>query len=243
MSDKEYAIRQFALLKARIQKAAAKAKRNPNEITLVGAAKQQTAETVQSFIDAGLHDIGQNYLQEAIEVQQCLQPNQVNWHYIGQIQSNKTSSIANHFDWVHSIDRLKIARRLSAQRNADTPLNLLLQLDIDDEPSKGGVAMHAVADLVAQVSQLEHVSLCGFMVLPRARQDPTEQRQPFAKARELLALCNQKHGLHMQTLSMGMSADLEAAIMEGSTMVRIGTDLFGARSTPPTGDALNQAAT
>lgn len=229
MCDKEYAQQRFAAVTARIQKAAENANRSPADIRLIGAAKQQSVASVQSFLDVGLRHIGQNYLQEAIAVKQAIRPNDVDWHYIGLIQSNKTASIAAEFDWVHSVDRLKIARRLSKQRTHEANLNVLIQVDIDNETTKGGVPISDVLDLVGQVSELKRLNLRGFMVLPRARQGTEEQRQPFAQTRELLQRCNQKYGIEMETLSMGMSGDLEAAVLEGSTMVRVGTDLFGAR--------------
>ena len=229
MSDKEYAIEQLARVVARIESAALKANRDAAKIRLIGAAKQQSVQTLASFISAGLQDIGQNYLQEAMTIKKGIDSSKLGWHYIGQIQSNKTADIANQFDWVHSVDRLKIARRLSAQRSIGTDLNVLLQIDIDDEPSKGGTPIAAVPELVEQLAGLERISLRGFMVLPKLRHSTNEQRTPFAKTRELLEHCNQRFGLHMDSLSMGMSADLEAAIAEGATMIRVGTDLFGAR--------------
>lgn len=230
MSDNEYAIQRLHAIRSRIAQAAKKAGREPAEITLVGAAKQQPAALAQKFVDAGLQDIGENYLQEGISKQQQVAGQALTWHYIGSIQSNKTASIAEYFTWVHSVDRLKIAKRLAAQSPTGSQLNILLQIDIDNEPSKGGAAVREVPTLCAAIAQLSGVRLRGFMVLPKLRRDHHAQREPFAQTRELMNSCNQQTGLEMDTLSMGMSGDLEAAILEGSTMVRIGTDLFGVRA-------------
>lgn len=231
MSDKEYAEQQLSKLLTRINQAAQTADRDPKDICLIGAAKQQSHSRIAAFVNAGLKDLGHNYLQEALLNQtHTAERDDLNWHFIGHIQSNKTTTIANHFSWVHSVDRFKIARRLSEQRESKTVLNILLQVDIDNEPSKGGVAIDQAVDLCGQISQLENLKLRGLMVLPKARSNAAEQSKPFAQTRELLEHCNQHHGLAMDTLSMGMSNDLEAAIKEGSTMIRVGTDLFGSRT-------------
>lgn len=229
MKYKEYARERLQQIQTRIGEAAQQAAREPREISLVGAAKQQSVELAQAFVDEGLLHIGENYLHEALEKQQSIKTSEVHWHYIGRIQSNKTAAMAAHFTWIHGVDRLKIARRLAAQKPKDRELNLLLQIDIDNEPSKGGVAVDQVYQLCQQVAELDDIALRGFMVLPKPRQGIAEQRAPFAQTREILEQCNQRYGLAMDSLSMGMSGDLEAAILEGSTMVRIGTDLFGAR--------------
>lgn len=229
MSDNEYAELQLAKLRARIENAAHQAGRSPTEITLIGAAKQQHSDTLANFIQAGLTDIGENYLQEALVAKAYLANAKVNWHYIGQIQSNKTVNIAANFNWVHSVDRIKIARRLAAHATNPKSLNILLQINIDDEPSKAGTAITEVQELVQKISALETINLRGFMVLPKFTGNIDAQRGAFAKTREALEQCNQNLGLSMDTLSMGMSGDLEAAILEGSTMIRVGTDLFGPR--------------
>lgn len=220
-------IEQLANITRRIAAAAKQSDRSPQDITLVGASKKQSAELMQYFFDAGLSNVGENYLQEAIDKQSKLVANDLNWHFIGQIQSNKTSLIAEHFDWVHGVDRLKIAQRLA---NSNKNIKLLIQLNPDNETSKGGVSLNNAADLCAQISELDGIQLRGFMMIPAPRNSSAEQRAVFASARELLDSTNQQFGLKMDTLSMGMSGDLEAAIIEGSTMVRIGTDLFGART-------------
>lgn len=230
MRNSEYASSQLQAIQDRIRRAANNADREISSITLVGAAKEKSADLVAAFGDAGLTNIGENYLNQGLEKQALLGGNEFIWHFIGKIQSNKTKEIATHFSWVHGVDRLKIARRFNDHSNNNSPLQILVQLDIDDEPSKGGVQPKLAAEFCAQLSQFENLRLRGFMLLPKARFVYDEQRKPFAQARELLAQVNQRYSLAMDTLSMGMSNDLEAAITEGSTMVRIGTDLFGARA-------------
>ncbi len=230
MNDNDYAAQRHSAVQARINSAATEAGRPPHEVALVGAAKQQSTERVNAFVDAGLNHIGHNYLQEAIVMKERLPDQLAEWHYIGQIQSNKTALIAQHFDWVHSVDRFKIAKRLAQQCPPGKQIQTLIQINIDDEASKAGIKTHEAADICVQISELPNLKLRGFMVIPKAREDASQQRKPFAAARQLLAHCNQQHKLGLDTLSMGMSSDLEAAIAEGSTMVRIGSDLFGARN-------------
>ncbi len=223
----QQASERLAIINSRITDAAKRAGRQPQDITLIGASKKQGAELVREFSMAGLNHVGENYLQEAIDKQSQLSIETLSWHFIGQIQSNKTSLIAQHFSWVHGVDRLKIARRFASAGN---DINILVQLNPDNEVSKGGVNFEQAVDLCAQISELDGIKLRGFMMIPAPRDCIKEQRIVFARARQLLDLSNQQLGLKMDTLSMGMSGDLEAAILEGSTMVRIGTDLFGARS-------------
>ncbi len=230
MNDNDYAAQRLSAMQARINSAASNAGRQRHEVALVGAAKQQPVEMVGAFLDAGLNHIGHNYLQEAIAMKEQLPDQHAQWHYIGQIQSNKTALIAQHFDWVHSVDRLKIANRLAQQCPTGKQIQILIQINIDDEASKAGITTYEAADVCRQISELPNLKLRGFMIIPKARTDVSQQRKPFAAARELLAHCNQQHELGLDTLSMGMSSDLEAAIAEGSTMVRIGSDLFGTRN-------------
>lgn len=218
----------------RIHDAALIAGRNSNDITLVGAAKQQPESIVTDCVEKGLKHIGHNYVQEAEQAQTYLKNLPICWHYMGQIQSNKTRQIATFFDWVHSVDRFKIAQRLSTHRLTQNSqlaesLHVLLQINIDNEQAKAGAALKELDTLTQKIAALESINLRGFMVLPKPCHNLDQQRAPFAKARELLTLYNQRHGLKMDTLSMGMSNDLEAAIIEGSTMVRIGSALFGPR--------------
>ena len=232
MSNSDYVSQRLASVLNRIEHACKHSQRATNSVKLVGASKKQSIELIADFVDNGLHNLGENYLQEAIDKQNHMPKLNANWHFIGQIQSNKTKAIAQHFTWVHGVDRLKVAKRLSqhiAELNA-SPINILIQLNPDHEESKGGVTIDKASELCAQISQLDNISLRGFMMIPKAREDLSQQRAVFASARQLLENVNQAHGLNMDQLSMGMSGDLEAAIAEGSTMVRIGTDLFGPRA-------------
>lgn len=230
MSTLGYAAKALNKIRKRIEAATQKAGRSASEITLVGASKRQSDELVGAFHAAGLKDIGENYLQEALSKRKSLTNLDLKWHFIGQMQSNKSRLIAENFSWVHGIDKLKHAQRLGAHNPRSTEINILLQINADDEASKGGAKLSDAADLSAQIAEINGVRLRGFMLIPKAREQEAAQRAVFAKAKEQLTLCNQQYGLAMDSLSMGMSGDLEAAIMEGSTMVRIGSDLFGARS-------------
>lgn len=190
----------------------------------------QTSALIEEFTKHGLRDVGENYLQEALAKKAQLANLELNWHFIGQIQSNKTKLIAENFDWVHGVDRLKIAQRLSAQNPQEKPLKILLQINVDNEPSKGGVLPNEAGQLCAQIDSLPRIQLCGFTLIPKPRDCATQQRAIFKLARELLYDTNTRYNLQLNQLSMGMSQDLEAAIAEGSTIVRVGTDLFGART-------------
>jgi hypothetical protein len=213
--------------------AARNAGRDPDTVRLLAVSKTFGADAVREAIAAGQAAFGENYLQEALdkiaELQRLAPELQPEWHFIGPIQSNKTRPIAEHFAWVHSVDRLKIAQRLSDQRPADLPpLNLCLQINISNEASKSGVAPADVAALATQVAQLPRIRLRGLMAIPEPQQDEAAQRRPFRALRELADMLRAQ-GLAIDTLSMGMSADLAAAIAEGATMVRIGTAIFGKR--------------
>jgi len=227
--DAQYAQAQIEKVRERIRHACDKAGRHIDEVTLIGASKRQTPALISQFVNQGLNNLGENYLQEALEKTNALSELTLNWHFIGQIQSNKTKVIAENFSWVHGVDRFKIAQRLATQTPLTTPINVLVQLNPDNEQSKGGVTLCDAPALCDQIAQLSNIALRGFMMIPQARDSKDEQRQVFAKAHELIQKTNQDYGLTMDTLSMGMSGDLEAAIEQGSTMIRIGTDLFGAR--------------
>lgn len=229
MRNIDYASKQLNKIRIRISEALQLAGRQENDVTLIGAAKKQSAELCDEFCRAGLTAIGENFLQEGIARQQAMQVNDLHWHFIGRIQSNKTRQIAAHFGWVHGIDRLKIAQRFSTQ-NEGQQLQLLIQLNVDDEQNKAGVSVVQAAQLCAQIAELDRIKLRGFMVIPRVQSELDAQCKPFAIARETLESVNQRYGLKMDSLSMGMSNDLEAAVAEGSTMLRIGTDLFGPRA-------------
>ncbi len=229
MSNSDYAKQQLGSIQTRIDRACAMSQREPGSVTLIGASKKQSIGLVSEFVESGLRNLGENYLQEAIDKQGQCPRLDASWHFIGQIQSNKTKLIAEHFNWVHGVDRLKIATRLASQHGRNSPINLLIQLNPDNEETKGGVPFSAAAELCQQIAEIDGANLRGFMMIPRARHELTQQRAVFAQARTLLESCNQRYGLGLDHLSMGMSGDLESAIAEGSTMIRIGTDLFGAR--------------
>lgn len=213
---------------AEIAAAARRSGRNPDEILLLGASKQQPAAAIRVLAGLGLRDFGENYVQDALAKQAELADLALTWHFIGRIQSNKTHEIARHFDWAHGVDRLKIARRLSEQREAPEPLSICLQVNIDDEPSKGGLLPAELLEIAAPVAELPNVRLRGLMAIPRPESDPGRQRASFGRVRELYEQLRDR-GLELDTLSMGMTADLEAAVAEGATIVRIGTALFGPR--------------
>ena len=203
--------------------------RDPATVTLVAVTKAQTAESVRLAATAGVTDFGENYLQEALDKMDRLTDLPLRWHFIGGIQSNKTRSIAERFDWVHGVDRLNVARRLSEQRPFHAPpLNVCLQVALDPEPTKGGVPPEALASRAADVAALPRLRLRGLMCVPPPQQEPEAQRPVFARLRAALQELN-AGGLKLDTLSMGMSADFECAIAEGATLVRIGTALFGSR--------------
>ena len=217
----------LARVRERIENACRMAGRDPDEITLLAVSKTKPVEMVEAYARLGLRDFGENYVQEGVAKQQA-RPD-LRWHMIGPLQSNKTRLIAGHFDWVHSIDRLKIARRLNAQRPSEKgPLPVLIEVNTSGEASKAGVAPDEVAELAHAIADLPNLSLRGLMTIPARSATLEEQRRPFRLLRQLLERLN-ADGLQLDTLSMGMSADLEAAILEGATLVRIGTDLFGPR--------------
>ena len=216
-------------VKSRIAAAAAAAGRDPRDIVLVAVSKTFPAADVRAAHNAGQADFGESYAQEAVEKRAALADLPVTWHFIGPLQSNKTRAVAEHFAWVHSVDRLKIAERLSAQRPAGLPpLQVCLQVNVSGESTKSGVAPGEVASLARAVARLPRLQLRGLMAIPEPTDDPRLQRARFDALRALrddLA----RDGLALDTLSMGMSDDLEAAIAAGSTMVRVGTAIFGAR--------------
>lgn len=218
-----------AAVRERIAAAEHRFGRSPDSVRLLAVSKAQPLAAVQAAHRAGLSAFGENYLQEALLKIEALRG--AEWHFIGPIQSNKTRAIAANFAWVHSLDRLKIARRLSAQRSPELPpLEVCLEVNLSGEATKSGVGPDALPELALAVAELPRLRLRGLMVVPAPTQDFDAQRTPFRQLRELLSQLNE-HGLGLDTLSMGMSADLEAAIAEGSTIVRIGTAIFGAR--PP----------
>ena len=216
-------------VRSRIDKASARAGRDPATVTLVAVTKAQTAESMRLAATAGVTDFGENYLQEALPKMDRLADLPLTWHFIGGIQSNKTRAIAERFDWVHSIDRISVARRLSEQRPFHAPpLNLCIQVELVPEPNKGGIEPGGVAALAAAAAQLPRVRLRGLMCVPPPQPDAAAERTVFARLRILFEELN-ANGHKLDTLSMGMSGDFESAIAEGATLVRIGSAIFGAR--------------
>lgn len=217
----------IANLLVRVSRAAEKSQRNPRDVNILAVSKTRPASDIREAAALGLSDFGENYLQEALDKMAALQDLPLRWHFIGPIQSNKTRPIAEHFDWVHSVDRLKIARRLNEQRPPERPpLQVCLQVNISGEQSKSGVTLTELPQLARDVSELPRLNLRGLMAIPAATGDPEQQHRAFAALREALAALDMPR---LDTLSMGMSGDLEAAIAEGATIVRVGTDIFGPR--------------
>jgi pyridoxal phosphate enzyme (YggS family) len=209
--------------------AAVEAGRRPEDVHLLAVSKKQPIEKIVEAAAAGQGDFGENTVQEGIEKVTKLAERRLCWHFIGHLQSNKTRPVAEHFDWVHSVDTLKTARRLSEQRPESLgDLNVCIQVNIDEEQSKSGVAPADVARLARAIAELPRLRLRGLMCLPAIREAFDEQRLPFARTRELAEALAQD-GIVLDTLSMGMSDDFRAAIMEGATIVRIGTAVFGPR--------------
>jgi hypothetical protein len=199
-------------------------------VQLLAVSKAQAAAAIREAYAAGQRQFGENYLQEALDKQAQLSDLAIQWHFIGPIQSNKTQSIAQHFDWVHSVDRLKIAQRLNdARANNSSPLQICVQINISNEASKSGVLVADLQATVAAIAKLPHLKLRGLMAIPAPSQDLSVQRQQFKQVRQcydnLLAL-----GYQLDTLSIGMSDDYAVAIEQGATIVRIGAALFGARA-------------
>ncbi|WP_166361341.1 YggS family pyridoxal phosphate-dependent enzyme [Pseudomonas akapageensis] len=211
---------------SRINAAARAAGRDESSIGLLAVSKTKPAEAVREAFAAGIRDFGENYLQEALGKQTELTDLPLSWHFIGPIQSNKTRAIAENFDWVHSVDRLKIAQRLSEQRPEGLPpLNICIQVNVSGEASKSGCSAADLPALATAITNLPRLKLRGLMAIPEPTEDRTAQDAAFATVRTLQDSLN----LPLDTLSMGMSHDLESAIAQGATWVRIGTALFGAR--------------
>jgi pyridoxal phosphate enzyme (YggS family) len=226
----------------RVAAAALAAGRRADAVAVLAVSKTWPAASVREAAAAGQRAFGENYVQEGGDKIAALAGLGLEWHFIGPLQSNKTRAVAAHFDWVHSIDRLRLAERLSAQRDAAAaPLNVCIQVNVSGERSKSGVAPDAVRDLACAVASLPRLRLRGLMCIPEPSRDEAVLRARFAMLRRLrdeLAA----HGLALDTLSMGMSDDLEAAIAEGSTIVRIGTAIFGSRAARRQRDATAGAA-
>jgi PLP dependent protein len=222
-------------LRTRIAAAAASAGRNADSVTLLAVSKGQPAALIRAAAAEGLEDIGESYVGEARGKMDALADLPLTWHFIGRLQANKTREVAERFAWVHGLDRVKIAERLSAQRPYHAPaLNVCIQVNLAGEASKGGVTVTEAPALAAAVAALPRLKLRGLMCIPPEETAPARQREWFAKLRRLEESLNAR-GLALDTLSMGMSGDFESAIQEGATLVRIGTALFGPRPEAPPG--------
>jgi PLP dependent protein len=220
----------LAQLRARLARAAAAAGRSAQSVTLLAVGKAQPLELLRAAAHCGVRDFGENYLQEALGKIAALREQPLTWHFIGHLQTNKTRSIAQEFAWVHTLDRLKLAERLAAQRSPHVaPLNVCLQVNLGGEASKGGVSAAQLPELAQAVAALPRLKLRGLMCIPPEESEPARQRAWFAQLRGLQDGLNAA-GADLDTLSMGMSGDFEAAIAEGATIVRLGTALFGPRS-------------
>ena len=219
----------LGFLREKIAASARASGRVPGAITLVGVAKSQPLERVVAAVDAGLADLAENYLQEALEHIGALPGRPLTWHFIGALQSNKTRQVAELFDWVHTVDRLKIAERLAEQRPRErSPLSLCIQVRLGGEATKSGVDPGELAALAASIAALPRLALRGLMTIPPEETDPARQRHWFGELQRLLRQLNAA-GHHLDALSMGMSGDFESAIACGATHLRIGSALFGAR--------------
>jgi len=228
--DEQLLADNISKLLERVRLSAEKSQRVSRDIRVLAVSKTQPAEAVRAAYRCGLREFGESYLQEALAKIAALRDLPLCWHFIGPIQSNKTRAIAEHFDWVHSVDRAKVALRLSEQRPSGLePLQICLQVNISGEDSKSGVTPAELPALAETVQLLPRLRLRGLMAIPAPATDPARQRAPFAALRRLL---EQLRPLapQLDTLSMGMSDDLEAAIVEGSTVLRIGTGIFGRRN-------------
>lgn len=220
-------INQFKQIRAQIQQAEMIYQRPSGSVMLLAVSKTKPASIIAAAYQAGQRHFGENYCQEALSKQQALGAFDITWHFIGPIQSNKTKAIASHFDWVHSVDNLKIARRLSEQRPCNlAPLNICLQVNISNEASKSGLYLNELAELCEQVAVLPNIKLRGVMAIPSPSSNFEQQCQPY---RTLYHAVKKLNKLELTTYSFGMSGDLNAAISEGSTIVRVGTALFGTR--------------
>lgn len=221
----------LATISQQIQQYCQQANRPEQSVKLLAVSKTKPISAIAEAIEAGQRAFGENYVQEGIEkIQHFAENDTLEWHFIGLLQSNKTRVVAEHFDWVQTIDRLKIAQRLSEQRPENLPvLNVLIQINISDEASKSGISAKEMLELATQISQLPRLKLRGLMAIPKPESEPEQQKIALAQMNELFLQLQSQFG-GIDTLSMGMSDDMPSAIECGSTMVRIGTAIFGARS-------------
>ena len=223
----------ISVIEARLQRAASDAGRTVSEILLLAVSKTRTSAQIDEAVAVGINSFGENYLQEAIEKINAFPDAKLDWHFIGPLQSNKTRLVAENFAWIHSVDRLKIAQRLSDQRPPSlAPLNICLQINIDNESTKSGFTSTQALGAALEIARLPGIRLRGLMAIPQSRRSLEDQRAPFRRLRELKDQINEllDNLQKLDTLSMGMSGDMEAAILEGATIVRVGTDIFGDRA-------------
>ena len=215
-------------LRRRISAACAAAGRSESEVTILAVSKRHSIASIREAVAAGLHSMGENYVQEALgKISQC--PSNIEWHFIGRIQTNKTKALAENFQWVQTVTSQRIAERLNKQRPAELGrLNVCVQVDTDSQGQHGGIPPEKTAELCQIITQLPQLKLRGLMTVPLPAAAPEAQREPFRRLRELHEQLT-AGGFQLDTLSMGMTGDLEAAVMEGSTLVRVGTALFGPR--------------
>jgi len=217
----------------RVAQACRAASRSVDSVTLLAVSKGQSSAAIEVAARTGIENFGENFLQESLTKIEALRGRELTWHFIGRLQANKTRLIAENFAWVHAVDRLKIAERLAAQRPFHaSPLNVCLQLHVGGEASKGGVEPAEIAALANAVRGLPQIKLRGLMCMPPEESDVSKQRAWFRETRQVFDYLNER-GMGLDTLSMGTSADFEAAIAEGATIVRIGTAIFGPRPAPP----------
>lgn len=221
---------QISTLRERVDRSLAHANRPSESLQILAVSKTRPASAIEAAYEAGFHHFGENYLQEALLKIEQLGHLPLQWHYIGTLQSNKTSSVAQHFDWLHTLDRVKIANRLSQQRPPNMPpLNVCIQINIDDEPQKGGINLAQLNPFAEAVEALPNLSLRGLMAIPSKDSSPQQKGDSFAKMAETLDTLKGTIP-QLDTLSMGMSADLELAIEHKATIIRIGTAIFGPRA-------------
>ena len=226
----------IADVRNRIASAARAAGRQSESVSLVAVSKTQSVDKIRMAVANGINEFGENYLNDALPKIDALRDLRLRWHFIGAVQSNKTRDIARCFQWVQTLDRSSIAQRLSDQRPDDAePLDVLIQINIDAERSKAGIAPEALAEFAARTVVLPRLRLRGLMAIPRPETEPGRQRSAFRRMRELFDTGRPAGATQWDTLSMGMTVDFETAIAEGATMVRIGTALFGPRGLPQDG--------
>ncbi len=199
-----------------------------NSVELIAVSKTRSADEIRTLYDAGQRRFGENYLQEALDKIETLSDCAIDWHFIGAIQSRKAAQIAEKFNWVHSVDRFKVANKLNQHASSEVPLNVLIQVNMEGEASKGGVSPGELVELAGQIDNLDNLRLRGLMFMPKIHTDLSIQRKIFQQARELFEELKQSFP-GLDQISMGMSGDMQAAIAEGATMVRVGTALFGPR--------------